>query len=225
MPESVLWADLHKQGKTERNPLRALFKNRSTRYAYIIGSIGMTGYALSYWATAGFLPTLLPAYGGIKPPVSLYVMMVALVASLIGYLTIGALSDSIGLKKSIYIFLILGGVFDIPMFYVILGSFGFLAKLVASAVLLFSVTGVWGILPRYLAERYPTKVRDSGVGATFNSGFIIGAWAPVFALLLAGSNIHGLLLWSTASIVIIGLILIGVGTYLTKEAEEVDLPQ
>ncbi len=208
MPESEVWKNLKTNGRVEKAPLRNLFGNRETRNSFFNAWVGMTGFALAYWLTAGFFPTLLPEYAGIGSPVSLYVLMFALASSLLAYIIIGWMSDRIGSRRSIYFFSLLGIVFSVPMLYILLQpSFGLLVKALAAAVLTFTVTGAWGIFPSYQSEKFPAPIRATGVGSTFNSGFLIGAWGSSFALILAGSASETYLLWTTSGLIVLGLLL------------------
>lgn len=206
MPESSVWDTLNRGGEVEKSPLRKLFGNRVTRSAFFNAWIGMTGFALAYWLTSGFLPTLLPDYAGVGSPTSLYILMLALGTSLFAYIIIGWMSDRIGRKRSIYIFAGLGIAFSVPMLYLLLlPSSTLLIKAVAASVLTFTVTGAWGIFPSYLSEKFPASIRVTGTGSTFNSGFLIGAWGSAVALTLAGTNPGLALAWTTGGLIIAGL--------------------
>ncbi len=217
-PESALWEKQKAQGRLAKAPFRTLFGTKATRNAFFNAWIGMTGFALAYWLTAGFLPVLLPDYAGISFPVSLYVLMAALLSSLFAYLIIGWLSDVIGRKRSIFLFSALGAIFAIPMLYILIGTdSSLLVKAAAASALTFTATGVWGIFPVYLSEKFPTEVRDTGVGSSFNSGFLIGAWGSTFALMLAASDTGAYLLWSAGGLIIAGLVIAALTAALTKE--------
>ncbi len=208
MPESPIWEDLKHSGKLEKSPLKALFGNREARSSFFNAWIGMTGFALAYWLTAGFLPTLLPRFAGIDPPVSLYILMAALASSLVAYIIIGWMSDRIGRKRAIYVFSSLGIVFSVPMLYLLLLPSSTLAtKALAATVLTFTVTGAWGIFPSYLYEKFPASIRTTGVGSTFNSGFLIGAWGSTFALMLSGPVPETYLVWTTSGLIVLGLLI------------------
>ena len=218
MPESDAWENLKSKGRLEKSPLRTLFGSRETRISFFNAWIGMTGFALAYWLTAGFFPTLLPEYAGIGSPVSLYVLMVALASSLLAYIIIGWMSDRIGSKRSIYFFSLLGIVFSVPMLYILLQpTSGLVLKVLAAAILTFTVTGAWGIFPSYLSEKFPAPIRATGVGSTFNSGFLIGAWGSSFALLLAGSAPETYLLWTTSGLIVLGLLLASGSALFSRE--------
>lgn len=218
MPESPVWENLKHSGKVTKSPLRSLFGEKETRNSFFNAWIGMTGFALAYWLTAGFLPTLLPRFAGIDPPMSLYVLMIALSSSLLAYIIIGWMSDRYGSKKSIYTFSLLGIVFSVPMLYILfLPTASLVLKTLAASALTFTVTGAWGIFPSYLSEKFPASIRATGVGSTFNSGFLIGAWGSTFALMLAGSNPETYLMWTTSGLIVLGLLIAAGSAIFTTE--------
>lgn len=218
MPESNAWENLKRAGEVEKSPLRTLFGKRETRNSFFNAWIGMTGFALAYWLTAGFLPTLLPEFAGIEAPVSLYVLMIALASSLLAYIIIGWMSDRFGSKRSIYVFSLLGIVFSAPMLYLLfLPSSSLILKTMAASVLTFTATGAWGIFPSYLSEKFPAPIRATGVGSTFNSGFLIGAWGSTFALTLAGSNPDTYLIWTTTGLIVLGLLMAAGSAVFSRE--------
>jgi len=51
--------------------------------------------------------------------------------------------------------------------------------LLASALLMaFTANGIWGVVPIFLAERFPTSARALGSGLAYNAGGLAGAFAP-----------------------------------------------
>ncbi len=218
MPESYLWQNLKDSGKVEKSPLKSIFGKRETRNSFFNAWIGMTGFAIAYWLTAGFLPTLLPRFAGIDPPTSIYVLMIALSSSLLAYIIIGWMGDRYGSRRAIYFFSILGIIFSVPMLYLLLlPSSGLVIKTLAASILTFTVTGAWGIFPSYLSDKFPAPIRVTGVGSTFNSGFLIGAWGSTFALMLAGATPENYLIWTTGGLIVIGLLIAAGSAALTRQ--------
>jgi len=63
-------------------------------------------------------------------------------------------------------------------------AYGFYGTMAAASVLAFLTTGIYGVIPAYLSEKFSTDVRSTGVGFSFNGGFIIGNWSTAILLLL-----------------------------------------
>ncbi|MCL5090127.1 MAG: MFS transporter [Candidatus Marsarchaeota archaeon] len=223
MPESVLWKKLYENKKIEKAPISALFKNRITRTGVITGMLSMTGIAWVYGLTLGFYPTILSSNGFMAFPTFLYIVIIAILSSLLGYFLSGVISDYIGRRKMMIIFSILAILFAIPLTYLLsthsLGSIG--AGLFAS-ILAFLTTGIYGVIPSFLSEKFPTNVRSSGVGISFNGGFIVGNWSTVILLLIVGILAPTFFaFWGV--FVIIGEIFILAAALLSKETKGINL--
>ncbi len=120
MPESIMWEDLKKRGQVNKAPLTTILRNKAYLLNMIAGALAMTGIAWVYGLTLGFFPTLLSYHGFLKFPFFLYVVIVAILISLIGYLASGALSDGIGRRSTMIIFSAIAVVLSIPLSYLIL---------------------------------------------------------------------------------------------------------
>ncbi|WP_237265200.1 MFS transporter [Thermoplasma sp. Kam2015] len=99
MPESALWEETirkKREGKrTSISPMAA--------YNIILGALAMTGIAWVYGLTLGFFPTILSVHAFIKFPHFLYVVITAILVSLIGYMISGYISDMIGRRLTMMI--------------------------------------------------------------------------------------------------------------------------
>ncbi len=231
MPESFLWSDLNKKKKLERHPIRKVFSGKYLK-AFATGMLAMTGIAWLYSLTLGFFPTILPIFTSIAFPATIYIVIAAILSSLVGYFAAGSISDYIGRRKALGLFGIMGIILAFPtmygIFYGVYGPLfvGFLASLIA-----FVTTGAYGVMPAFLAEKFPTRMRDTGVGASFNSGFIVGSWSAVIALAIAGSANAFLskvpntrVLWYvTAALIVVGEIAILFSAFYSKETSQKEL--
>lgn len=231
MPESQLWSDAKKKKHIKKSPIRIVF-SRKYIGAFLSGALAMTGIAWLYSLTLGYYPTILPIFTSIAFPTTIYIVIAAILASFAGYFTSGYVSDIIGRKKTIYVFSILGIIFAFPSVYVLFNSsYGAVPIAIMASILAFVTTGIYGVIPAFLSEKFPTEVRDTGVGSSFNSGFIIGSWSSVIALAIAGSSDAflssvpktGTLLLVTAALIIVGEVLLFASAYLSKETYKEDL--
>ena len=91
-----------------------------------------------------------------------------------------------------------------------------------ASVLAFVTTGIYGVIPAFLSEKFPTSVRSSGVGLGFNGGFIIGNWSTVFLLLIVGFAAKTFFAW-WGVFVIIGELFIIAAALLSKETKGIDI--
>jgi len=223
MPESVLWSDLYKKKKIARAPLSALFKNKQTFAGVMTGILAMTGIAWVYGLTLGFYPTVLSVHGFMSFPSFIYVVIVAILVSLVGYITAGGVSEYIGRRNMMIVYSVLAIIFAIPLTYLIMmHALGFYGALLFASVLAFLTTGIYGVIPSFLSEKFPTAVRSSGVGIGFNGGFIIGNWSTAFLLLVVGFAASNFFAW-WGVFVIIGELFILASALLSKETKGIDI--
>jgi MFS family permease len=223
MPESSMWLDTQKKKKIAKAPLSLLFKNRSTRNGVFTGILAMTGIAWVYGLTLGFFPTILSLHNFMGFPAFVYVVITAILFSLVGYFISGKVSDIIGRRNIMIIFSVLAIILSVPLTYAIMNhSLGILGAVLWASVIGFLTTGVYGVIPSFLSEKFPTNVRSSGVGLGFNGGFIIGNWSTVILLLVVGITASTFFAW-WGYFVIIGELFILAAALLSKETHGIDL--
>ncbi len=238
MPESYLWSDIEKKKELDFHPIKTLFGNKTYRNAFFLGMLAMTGIAWLYSLTLGFYPTTLPEFFGIGFPYFLHIVIVAILVSFVGYFSSGYISDFIGRKRALYLFSGLGIILAFPTMYgMFTGAYGIYMATFLASLLAFVTTGAYGVIPAYLAEKFPTKIRGTGVGVSFNGGFIIGSWSSVIILAVIGavnpltnttkvSTLHaalGSFWWITAIGIVIGEIFILVSAFMSKETYREEL--
>ena len=223
MPESSMWLDTQKKKKIAKAPLSLLFKNRSTRNGVFTGILAMTGIAWVYGLTLGFFPTILSLHNFMGFPAFVYVVITAILFSLVGYFISGKVSDIIGRRNIMIIFSVLAIILSVPLTYAIMNhSLGILGAVLWASVIGFLTTGVYGVIPSFLSEKFPTNIRSSGVGLGFNGGFIIGNWSTVILLLIVGITASTFFAW-WGYFIIIGELFILAAALLSKETHGIDL--
>ncbi|MGC8586719.1 MAG: MFS transporter [Candidatus Micrarchaeia archaeon] len=223
MPESALWSDLYKRKKIARAPLSELFKSRKNAFGVMTGILAMTGIAWVYGLTLGFYPTVLSVHGFMSFPDYIYVVIIAILVSLLGYMTSGGVSEMIGRRAMMILYSVIGIIFAVPLTYLIMThALGFYGALLFASVLAFITTGIYGVIPSFLSEKFPTSVRSSGVGLGFNGGFIIGNWSTAILLLVVGFAASTFFAW-WGLFIIIGELFILASALLSKETRGVDL--
>jgi MHS family proline/betaine transporter-like MFS transporter len=105
---------------------------------------------------------------------------------LLGYVVAGFASDRIGRRLTMVIYSTLAIIAAIPLTRLLLGhAYGFYGAVITASVIAFLTTGVYGVIPAFLAEKFPTSIRSTGVGFSFNGGFIVGNWSTALLLLLS----------------------------------------
>ena len=222
MNESEVWITKQKQKKIEKSPLKKLLSNNDGRKKFLFSLILMTGLMYAYYTSIGFFPTFLQNYVEIEKSQISMLMIVGTTTSLFGQIFTGYLSQKIGRRKTITIFAIGAIVLAIPAFYGLYNAESVIERIGYTIILIIVATTGFGPIPAFLSERFPTEVRNSASGLIYNGGLIFGSWAPLIAvtMLSKGTELIPILLGIN---VIIGSIIILIGTRLNPETKDVDI--
>jgi len=123
-------------------------------------------YSITYWYATFLIEAGLPTFG---PIVALNV------GGIVGTAIWGRVSETrLGRRGAAGVAAALG-VAMIPLYLDAEGTAGlWLGALLMGAC----GHGAWGIVPSYLAERFPTAARSAGVGFTYHAGAALGAVTP-----------------------------------------------
>lgn len=172
--------------------------------------IVMIGFWLIIYAGPQFVPTFLGKVLGLSPNVYGFLALIMNLIGIAAMILSGFLSDFLG-RKSVGI---IGSVLSIlaglllylfsttsNIEYVIL-AFGFLINLPSA------------ITPAYLAERFKTFSRATGVGFSYNGAFIVAGLAQLYIALLSGfMPIH----IAALTVITIGAIIAVIGLLIGPE--------
>ncbi|MBV8093820.1 MAG: MFS transporter, partial [Acetobacteraceae bacterium] len=96
----------------------------------------------------------------------------------------GELSEHIGRRMA---FLIMGAIriVGFPVLFLLMGGAATTTALMVYALLLsFIANGSYGPVLIFLNERFPTALRASGTGLSWNIGFALGGMMPTFVSLV-----------------------------------------
>ncbi len=223
MPESILWERVTRERGVNKAPFTTILRNPAYRFGALTGILAMTGIAWVYGLTLGFYPTVLSYHNFLTFPYFLYVVIVAILVSLLGYLTSGFVSDIIGRRATMIAFSASAIALAIPLTYLILRhAYGFYGIMALASILAFLTTGIYGVIPAYLSEKFSTDVRSTGVGFSFNGGFIVGNWSTAFLLLISSIGSPGFYAY-WGLFVIIGEAMILASALLSNETRGIEL--
>jgi MHS family proline/betaine transporter-like MFS transporter len=187
LEESPLWSMLQqaRSGK-QKAPLKALL-SRQYGGVLLLNVLLCAGGATQYYLTSGFLPTFLAVVNHL-PKVKIGMIMalsntfVLLTGPLFGHL-----SEVLG-RRSMFIAAGLTNLVVLPLAYSKLallgGGAGDVGTAAALAALL-AASGNAGCAPIviFLNERFPTEIRATGTGVSWNFGFAIGGTMPALVTL------------------------------------------
>ncbi len=178
---------------------------RTTLFAGLLS----TGVQGGYYTLATWVPTYLKTERGLTVVGTGGYLAVLISGAFIGYLTGGYLTDVLGRKKNIALFAVLSALCILAFGSIPEGSNGML--LVVSFPLGFCMSAIFSGFGSFLAELYPTAVRGTGQGFTYNTGRGVGAIFPTLVGFLSdswgvgGALIFGALAYGIAVVALVGL--------------------
>lgn len=189
LEESPLWARMaearaqRQQPITTRSPLKLLFSGQY-RMVLFVNLLMSIGGGAGYYLTSGFLPTFLKVVSKVNPHDASLILICASLFAIVSALAVGHLSTFWGRKKT---FIVMGvlRLLLLPLCFIGMAkAHGDIAIISALAMLLtFLGNGGYAPLLIFLNERFPTALRATGTGLSWNIGFAIGGMMPAFVSL------------------------------------------
>jgi MFS transporter, MHS family, proline/betaine transporter len=187
LEESPFFKKLQAEKKAKKatapaTPLKTLF-SAQYRKILLVNVLITFGGGAGYYLTSGYLPTYLKLINGLSNNTAALVLMGASVSAFIAAVSIGMLSDQLGRKKT---FLIMGvlAIILLPFCYIGLGKATDITAVVLYAfVIAFIGNAAYAPVLIFLNERFPTALRASGTGLSWNIGFALGGMTPTLVSL------------------------------------------
>ncbi len=193
-----------REKSTSKGSFAAIFKGdllRTTLFAALLS----TGVQGGYYTLATWLPTYLKKTRELTVINSTGYYAVLIAGAFIGYICGGYLTDLLGRRKNIWIFAVLSAVLIFAYTQVPHGANGLI--LLLSFPLGFSMSAIFSGFGSFLAELYPTEVRGTGQGFTYNFGRAIGAVFPTVVGFygVGGALVLGAVGYGIAALALLGL--------------------
>ena len=181
--KDVRAADLAAEQAITRAPVAALFRGDLRRRTAVTISVWVA-LNFSYYGLFLWLPPTLSGFGIVdfKDPNTLALFLViSALAQFPGYGASMLLVERWGRKRTLALFLILGGVSG----YAFATATNFLTLVLGLVFVSFFNLGAWGAVYPYTSELFPTQYRATGFGVAEGVGKVTAVLAPlVFAALL-----------------------------------------
>ncbi|MBI4909777.1 MAG: MFS transporter [Acidobacteria bacterium] len=207
--EPAIWA----QGR-ERPGFATIFRPPLLRRT-VLATILATSMLLGYWGLFSWLPGFLAGSretGGagltlVKSGMWIFVMQAGAYA---GYLCFGLMADRYGRRPAFLIYVLAAAALT-PVYGLIPGWAGDSAErwlLILGPFIGFFGTGFFSLFGAMLAELYPTAVRGTGQGFTYNTGRAVSAFAPYLIGAAADRMGLGPALAANAGFFLLGAVLI-----------------
>jgi len=209
LPESTLWRAARKlrQDRMARHehvvdtPEDGVLRGARLVRGSIFLTLVTTGVFAASYSYITFAPTFLRESVGLTLGPSTVVLTVGTLLGIISYLVFGSLSDHVGRRMATMYSCILGvlgfGVFAVfgtaSVSAAAAGSGSSAIFGIAVVALMGTAVGYagFGVLGTWISEFYPTRYRALGSGATYYVARGIGSGLfPLFALVIAGGNLH-----------------------------------
>ena len=170
-------------GPTEASPLRTLFSQR-WRPVLLANLLVTTGGGAGYYLTSGYMPSFLKVVVGVPNGTASGILIGASLSAIAASLIVGHLSQMIGRRAT---FLGVGTAMTVlmPTLYLLMARPGAGLGVVTTCAFGLAFLGNAGYAPVliFLNERFPTALRASGTGLSWNIGFAIGGTLPTFVSL------------------------------------------
>jgi len=201
------FAAIFKPGTTEAPGLL-----RTTVFAGLLS----TGVQGGYYTLATWVPTYLKTERGLSVVGTGGYLTFLISGAFLGYLTGGYLTDVLGRKRNIWLFALLSAICILAYTHIPSGANTLL--LVLGFPLGFCMSAIFSGFGSYLSELYPTAVRGTGQGFTYNTGRAVGAVFPTLVGFLADSwGVGGALIFGAIGYGIAALALFGLPETRGKE--------
>jgi MFS family permease len=183
--ESPVWTELNaRRGQVLRAPVRALF-SREYLPILLVNLLMTTGGGAGYYLTSGYLPSFLKVVSKIPNDAASLILIAGSFIAIFASLLVGHLSTFWGRKRTLLVMALIRIVL-LPLCYIEMRDaqgIGILA--LWSLLLTFLGNSGYAPLPIFLNERFPTALRSTGTGLSWNIGFAIGGMMPTFVSLLS----------------------------------------
>jgi MFS family permease len=185
---------------------------RTTVFAGLLS----TGVQGGYYTLATWVPTYLKTERGLSVVGTGGYLTFLISGAFLGYLTGGYLTDVLGRKRNIWLFALLSAICILAYTHIPSGANTLL--LVLGFPLGFCMSAIFSGFGSYLSELYPTAVRGTGQGFTYNTGRAVGAVFPTLVGFLADSwGVGGALIFGAIGYGIAALALFGLPETRGKE--------
>ncbi len=218
LEESPFWLSATSDSaKAVKAPVRMVFSKRYLP-TLIINLMVVIGGGSGYYLTSGYLPTFLKVINkSISESERSEILIFASIIIVFAAVLVGQLSEYIGRKKTFMVFGLIGLV-GLPLLYHgLAGAHTFVAVTLYALVLSFIGNAAYAPVLIFLNERFPTEIRSTGTGLSWNMGFAIGGMMPTFVTLSSGtvSNIPTSLGWFIGVIFLVYVI----GSFIIPETK------
>ena len=190
LEESPYWKELQAT-KTDQThiahaPLANLFSGRHLRVLLINLPITIGGGA-GYYLTSGYMPSFLKLVNQVSNTTTSMILIVASIVAIVAATFTGWLSDQLGRKRCFILIGLLNAILLPTLYLTLAGAQGIGTIFACAMAIAFLGNAGYAPILIFLNERFPTALRASGTGLSWNIGFAVGGTMPTFVSLASGS--------------------------------------
>lgn len=170
-----------------KSPVSQLFAEPQ-RKILLVNLLVTAGAGSAYYVTSGYLPAFLKLINKVPNTSASMILVGAAIVATVSGPFVGYLSDRIGRRRA---FLVVGvpALVLLPWMYLSMAATQNISAIVGYALAItFFGNAVLAPVPIFLNERFPTVLRASGTGLSWNIGFAFGGMMPTFVSLTAGET-------------------------------------
>jgi MFS family permease len=178
VPESRAWVE-RAPARQRDNPLKTVFGRaligRTLRIVALSAAVQFAYWGLFFWLPPFLSRPIEQGGAGMGVVGSLQWIIFMQIGAYLGYLTFGFIADKLGRRRTFILFMICAAA--------IVPIYGQMARnptvlLILSPLLGYFGHGYFSLFGGLIAELFPTAVRATGQGTTYNLGRMAGAIAP-----------------------------------------------
>ena len=143
------------------------------------------GAGAGYYLTSGYLPSFLKLVTHTPNNVAALLLIGANLAAATGAVLFGELSQHLG-RRTVLLWSGVLRVICFPLLFLTMAHAADITTITLCVLgLAFLANGSYGPILIFLNERFPTDMRASGTGLSWNVGFALGGMMPTFVSLFA----------------------------------------
>jgi MFS family permease len=191
-----------------RGSFAAIFRGDLTKTT-LFAALLATGVQGGYYTLATWLPTFLKKERDLSVVGTGGYLAFLISGAFIGYVCGGYITDRIGRKKTFALFAVLSALLIIG--YINIPEGANTLVLILGFPLGFCASAIFSGFGSFLAELYPTDLRGTGQGFTYNFGRAVGALFPTLVGFMAtsgcvgGAVVFGAVAYGIAVLALLGL--------------------
>ena len=210
VPEPEAWHRAARRPRTG-SPFRAIvtapLRGRTIRVTALAVAVQFAYWGVFFWLPSFLARPVTQGGAGMGVVGSLAWIIPVQLGAYLGYLTFGFLSDRFGRRRMFVLFMLCAAVL-VPLY----GSLAThrTALIVLGPVLGYFGHGYFSMFGSFIAELFPTAVRGTAQGTTYNIGRMAGAFGPItIGALAAVEGVGlGLALASTSAFFLVAALLV-----------------